>query len=266
MPHGLRRTSCSNLDPLEHEMSVRGFIRDGIRKLIGHDSYMRLRYVYRAEHSYLRKIRGVIHIGANAGQERDLYDAFGLHVIWIEPIPEVFEALKINISGFPKQRAYKYLVTGEDGKAYKLHIADNSGASSSILDLSKHTEMYPEIAFKDVITISGTSLGSILAAERTNIRHFAAIVLDTQGSELEILKGATSILPHFRFVKVEVPDFEAYKNCCQIGDLSAFMSSNNFRERSRHLIKHAPGVGSYFDVIYERVRRAKAARAATRLS
>lgn len=255
MPHGSRRTSCSNLAPPEHEMSVRGFFGAGIRKVIGNDSYMRLRYGYSAEHSYLRKIGGVIHIGANAGQERDLYDAFGLHVIWIEPIPEVFEALKINISGFPKQRAYRYLVTGEDGKAYKLHIADNSGASSSILDLSKHTEMYPGIAYKGVLTISGVSLGSLLAAERTNIREFAAIVLDTQGSELEILKGAASILPHFRFIKVEVPDFEAYKSCCQIGDLTAFMSSNNFHERSRHLIKHAPGVGNYFDIIYERVRR-----------
>lgn len=236
-------------------MSVRGFIGAGIRKLIGNDSYMRLRYGYRAEHSYLRKIRGVIHIGANAGQERDLYAAFGLDVIWIEPIPEVFEALKINISGFPKQRAYKYLVTGEDGKVYSLHIADNSGASSSILDLSKHTEMYPGIAYNGTVTIEGISLGSILAAERANIEQYAAIVLDTQGSELEILKGAAGILPHFRFIKVEVPDFEAYKSCCQIGDLSAFMSFNNFRERSRHLIKHAPGVGSYFDVIYERVHR-----------
>jgi FkbM family methyltransferase len=236
-------------------MSVRGLIGEGIRKLIGDGSYMRLRYGYRAEHSYLRKIRGVIHIGANAGQERNLYDAFGLHVIWIEPIPDVFEALKINISGFPKQRAYNYLVTGEDGQTYKLHIADNSGASSSILDFSKHTEMYPEIAYKDVITITGARLGSILAAERTNIRQFAALVLDTQGSELEILKGAAGILPHFRFIKVEVPDFEAYKSCCQIGDLSAFMSSNDFGERSRHLIKHAPGVGSYFDIIYERIRR-----------
>jgi FkbM family methyltransferase len=255
MPAGLRRTSCSSLATLEHEMSVRNLIGEGVRRAIGNDAYIRLRNGYRAEHSYLRKIRGVIHIGANAGQERDLYAAFGLHVIWIEPIPDVFEALKINICGFPKQRAYNYLVTGEDGKARKLHIADNGGASSSIFDLSKHTEMYPGIAYKGVITINGVSLSSILAAEGANIRQFDAIVLDTQGSELEILKGAASILPHFRFIKVEVPDFESYKECCQIGELSAFMSLNGFCECSRHTISHRPGVGTYFDVCYERIHR-----------
>jgi 2-O-methyltransferase len=43
------------------------------------------------------------------GQERELYAAFGLRVVWIEPIPEVFESLKLNICPYPKQCAYRYL-------------------------------------------------------------------------------------------------------------------------------------------------------------
>src|SRR5215472_4628952 len=39
--------------------------------------------------SFLRGVSGVIHVGANTGQERELYEKFGLHVVWIEPIPEV---------------------------------------------------------------------------------------------------------------------------------------------------------------------------------
>ena len=49
---------------------------------------------------FLRKVSGVIHVGANAGQERELYAKFGLRVIWIEPIPEVFEKLKMNVAKF----------------------------------------------------------------------------------------------------------------------------------------------------------------------
>jgi len=227
----------------------------GIRKVIGERSYTRLRYGYQAEHSYLRKIRGLIHIGANEGQERDFYAAFRLHVLWIEPIPNVFEELKRNLSTFPKQHALNYLVTEEDGKEYELHIADNGGASSSILDLAKHTTMYPHIAYKGTITLTSATLNSILTAERINVGQYDAMVLDTQGSELKILQGAASLLSNFKFIKVEVPDFESYSGCCQIGELSAFMSSSGFRERSRHVILHTPGVGTYFEAIFQRIRR-----------
>jgi FkbM family methyltransferase len=236
-------------------MSVRSFVGDKIRKVIGNNSYIRLRHGYRAEHSYLRKIRGLIHIGANDGQERDFYAAFGLDVVWIEPIPDVFASLKLNIAEFPKQRALNYLVTEENGKEYELHIADNSGASSSIFDLAKCTEMFPHIAYSGAITVTGVTLSSILSAEKVDIRAYDAMVLDTQGSELKILQGATSLLSNFMFIKVEVPDFESYAGCCQVGELSAFMSARGFRERSRHAIVHTRDVGTYFDIIYERSHR-----------
>jgi FkbM family methyltransferase len=240
---------------LEREMSARTLIGNVVRNMLGKKLYTRLRVGLQAEHTYLWETHGIIHIGANAGQERELYAAFGLSVMWIEPIPEVFEALRLNISVFPKQRAYKYLVADDDGREYQLHIADNDGASSSIFGLAKHTEMYPQIAYKGAITVRSMTLSSILASEQLDIRSFDAMVLDTQGSELKILKGAVNLLSHFKFVKVEVPDFESYKDCCQIDELSGFMSSNGFRERSRHPIIHTPSIGTYFEVVYERIRR-----------
>jgi FkbM family methyltransferase len=235
-------------------MSGLSLLANLARSIVGKKLYTRLRIGLRAEHSYLWKSHGIIHIGANEGQERALYAAFDLYVAWIEPIPEVFEALRFNISGFPKQCAYNYLVADDDEKEYQLYIADNAGASSSILDLAKHKEMYPHIAYKGSITIRASTLNSILTAEQLDIRRFDAMVLDTQGSELKILKGAVSLLSKFKFVKVEVPDFESYKECCQIGELAGFMASNGFRERSRHPITHTPGIGTYFDVVYERIR------------
>jgi FkbM family methyltransferase len=208
-----------------------------------------------AEHSYLRKVQGIIHVGANEGQERDLYAAFDLKVIWIEPIPEVFQVLKNNISKFPKQRALNYLVMDDDGKDYQFHIANNAGASSSILDFSKHRKMWPQIAYTSTVTLTGVTLKRVLEVEHIDIRHFDALVLDTQGSEHRILSGATELLANFRFIKVEVPDFESYKGCYQIDELSSFMLSNGFREHIRLPFMHVPEVGTYFDVIYKRVRR-----------
>jgi len=236
------------------KMYARTIISNIACNILGERLYTRLRPGLRADHRYLWKSHGIIHVGANAGQERDLYAAFGLYVMWIEPIPEVFEALRLYISEFPKQRAYKYLVADDDEKEYHLYVADNGGASSSILGLAKHTKMYPQVAYQGAITVRGRTLSSILTAEQVDVRQFDAMVLDTQGSELKILKGAASLLPKFKFVKVEVPDFESYKECCQIDELSSFMTSHGFRERNRHLITHTPGVGTYFDVVYERIR------------
>jgi len=38
---------------------------------------------------YLKKIKGVIHIGANEGQERDKYKKYSLSVVWVEPLPTI---------------------------------------------------------------------------------------------------------------------------------------------------------------------------------
>jgi len=248
------RNRCSP-STLEPQLTVRASIGSVIRRSIGTPLYTRLRFGYRGEHAFLRKSRGLIHVGANAGQECDLYAAFGLDVVWIEPIPEVFAELESNISGFPRQRAIRYLAAGEDGKKYTLHIADNSGASSSILEMARHTEMYPHIAYDRTIDLTGATLPSILSAEQIDIRQFDAIVLDTQGSELRILEGAATLLPAFKFVKVEVPDFESYKGCCKIDEVSDFLSVHGFRECGRYPISHRPGVGTYFDVVYKRNRR-----------
>src|SRR5262245_57815470 len=87
---------------------------------------------------FLKKCRGVIHVGANHGAECHVYGRNGLKVVWIEPIPDVFQLLVENIRDFPDQMAINALITNEDGALCTLHISNNSGESSSILDLHLH--------------------------------------------------------------------------------------------------------------------------------
>lgn len=56
--------------------------------------------------TFLTDASGVIHIGANSGQERDIYARQGLDVVWVEPIPEVFAELKQNITPLKRQRPF----------------------------------------------------------------------------------------------------------------------------------------------------------------
>lgn len=54
------------------------------------------------------------------------------------------------------------------------------------------------------------------------------------------------------FDMAEALKFEAYQGCCLVGELCSFLSLNGFRERGRHGFRHFPGIGPYFDIVFER--------------
>jgi FkbM family methyltransferase len=201
---------------------------------------------------FLKHVSGLIHVGANIGQERDLYERHGLRVIWIEPIPEVFETLKANLEGFPRQRAFEYLVTDRDDAVFPFHIASNDGASSSILDLKEHKDIWPNIGYTKTITLKSVTLASLLHRERVDPAGYDALIMDTQGSELLVLKGADPVLHNFRFIKTEVADFESYAGCCQLTDIDSFLTRRGYRELARTRIAQRAGGGSYYDIVYQR--------------
>lgn len=208
---------------------------------------------------FLENTNGVIHIGANEGQEREQYASLGLPVIWIEAIPDVFELLERNLAAFPNQRAIEALVTDRDGKRYDFHVANNLGASSSILELARHAEIWPEVFYTRDLALRSVTLATLTARERIDLGVYDALVLDTQGSELLILRGAGAELRKFRHVKLEVPDFEAYRDCCTTDEVGLFMRNQGFVEVGRTHFAESPLGGRYYDVVYFN-RRAREAR------
>ncbi len=200
----------------------------------------------------LKKIRGIVHVGANTGQEIQLYAKHGLSVIWIEPIPEVFDSLKANLNGVQKQIAIKALVTDVDNAEYEFHLANNNGASSSILELNLHQDIWPDVSFKKTIKLYSKTLSSLMNDNNINVAEYDMLVMDTQGSELLVLKGALPILQNFAYIKTEVPDFESYKDCCQLSDLQLFLNQHGFVEFSRHQFATHPSGGKYYDIVYKK--------------
>ncbi len=107
---------------------------------------------------FLDHVTGVIHIGANLGQEAPAYAQKDINVLWIEPIPEIFSQLVVNISDYPDQLAAQALLLDEDGKSLTLHIANNDGASSSILPFKDHKQIWPDVQDVDAISLDSTTL------------------------------------------------------------------------------------------------------------
>jgi FkbM family methyltransferase len=200
----------------------------------------------------LKNLRGILHVGANVGQECATYAQRGLNVGWIEPIPDVFRRLQSNIQPYPQQRAYNYLVTDEDGKTYTFHVASNGGASSSILELGDHKDIFPDVGYVQTLELTSVTLTTLVTREGIDLSQFDMLLLDTQGSELLVLNGGEPLLQHFRFVQIEVADFDAYLGCCKLDEVEAFMQPLGFVECHRKRTSTHPNGGQYFEITYGR--------------
>ena len=201
---------------------------------------------------FLQDVTGIIHVGANSGQERLRYNQLGLRVIWVEPIPEVFQELLQNIRGLSNQCAFQALITDIDGQPYQFHIANNNGESSSILALKQHKDIWPEINYTTSISLESITLVSLLKENGIDPKNYQALVIDTQGTELLVLQGSLSILKHFGYIKVEVPDFESYEGCCRLVDMEAFMANNGYEEFARKKFASRAAGGNYYDIVYRK--------------
>lgn len=202
--------------------------------------------------AFLPLLRGVVHVGANTGQERRVYDSYGLRILWVEPIPEIFARLQRNIAGYEGQSAVQALVADRAGVEVDFHIADNQGASSSMLELARHQEIWPEVHTQRSVRMTTTTLPALVQAAGLDMADYNGLVMDTQGSELLVLQGARPLLHHFDFIKTEVADFEAYKDCCQLHDLGAFMAEHGFDEFERRPFRNMQPGRAYYDVVYRR--------------
>lgn len=197
----------------------------------------------------LMRLNGIIHIGANSGQERDGYARYGLKVIWIEPIPSIFKTLQNAIAAFPDQRALEYLVLDRDGERKTLHVASNDRGSSSVLDMALHREVWPGTRYTHDIALTAYRLDTIVDREKIELSDYDGLVLDTQGSELLILQGADRVLRRMKMVKVEVADFEMYAGCPRPADIARILAPYGLHERIRQTIAR-DAAGRCYEITY----------------
>lgn len=201
--------------------------------------------------AFLANARGVVHIGANDGEEREIYARYGLPVIWIEPLPVVFEALRVNLIGFPSQRAYRYLITDEDGKEYTFGVANNDGQSSSIFPFGDHWKLWPQVSYTHNITLRGTTFKTFVEREEIDLGGYDTLILDVQAAELMVLRGAGDLLSAFRYIRCEAADFEIYKGGCTLKELDYYLAERDFARIQTWAGAGKPDVGYAYEALYQ---------------
>lgn len=135
----------------------------------------------------LPRAKGIIHVGANRGQEIASYQNAKPDIcVYIEPIPVVYEQLANNLRKIPNHYPVQALCSDVDNEEITFNVASNSGESSSMFDLGKHEQLYPQINYVESLKIRSKTLDRLIE-EQFPDKNFNVLVIDTQGAELKVL-------------------------------------------------------------------------------
>lgn len=184
---------------------------------------------------------GVLHIGANRGEEFPVYNELGIRKqIWIEGNTDVFLQLKQNISSNPEATAFNYVIGDEDGKIVTFHISNNGSQSSSVLELGTHKTQHPEVHYV-----------AHMKAQMRRVDHLGLnldgvdfLNIDLQGAEMMALRGMGDLLRGFKWAYLEVNRDYVYEGCTLVNDVDLFMNGFGFKR------VETSWVGNWGDALY----------------
>lgn len=163
---------------------------------------------------------GVIQIGCNEAQEDTLFDQLGIkHKIYIEPCAKAFDVLSKKFSGNKNVILFNY-ACGEKSETRNMFVeSSNNGQSNSLLKPYLHEEIYPNIVFDK------NELVQVIRLDDLDFKReeYPLLVMDCQGGEGMIIKGAENSLKHINWIYTEVMTAELYKNCVLMQDLDRML-------------------------------------------
>jgi len=172
---------------------------------------------------YKPKITGIIHIGAHYGNEVHSYMQHGVpKVAFFEPLQRNFDILEQNIQSYSDRVSSHRVALGSANGSTTMNISSNDAQSSSILNPKVHLEAHPEVSF------DGTEVVDLAMLDDYDY-NYNFMVIDVQGYELEVLKGATKTLETVDYLYCEVNQDEVYEGNALIGDIDSFLEDYSFK-------------------------------------
>ncbi len=197
---------------------------------------------------YHIKTDGVLHLGANTGQEVEAYVALGIkRVIWVEALPDVCAQLAKNVMKYPGHVALLGCLSDRDGDQVDFNRASNGSQSSSFLEFGTHAKKYPGTVFIEKIRMFTSRVDTLLIRHGVEIGQGWFLNLDSQGSELLVLKGMGQLLKQFNWAYIEVNQEELYVGCPMVGEIDDFLKKFGFVGVETKMMKEGWG-----DKLYRR--------------
>lgn len=172
--------------------------------------------------TFLKQSTGVLHVGAHQAQERFLYGGYGLRVLWVEGDNQHIEHTMDLLTSFPNQNLVQLMLSDESTLNTPFYIANNNGASSSLLDLDLD-HGFDNLMMVDTKFVETKRADHFFSKEEIWAHNH--LVLDVQGAELKVLKGFGSLLAEFKTLYIEVSTYPIYKKGATFEEISQYLET-----------------------------------------
>lgn len=186
------------------------------------------------------KPNGILHVGANTGQEAEIYNRNGVKkVVWIEALPHIYEKLLTNVKRYG-HICIKACISDTDGQQVEFHESNNEAQSSSFLQLGTHKTAHPEVHYIRSHKMTATRLDTLLNnSEIIDLgRGLDFLAMDIQGAEMLALKGLGLRLSQFKWVYLEVNTKEVYRGCALLPEIDKFLRNNGYEKKESRIFEN----------------------------
>ncbi len=165
-------------------------------------------------------IKTIIDVGCHQGKYFDLFSRnFNINrAILIEPQKKYFSYLKLKYKNIKKVKIFNFALSNKKGLG--LFYINHHDLTSS-LNLINHNNKFLKlkskifglnsndmIKTKDKIKIE--SLNNLF--KKLKLRNIDLVKIDTEGHELEVLKGSKKFIKNFKIILIEFRKDNVYKN------------------------------------------------------
>lgn len=174
-------------------------------------------------------------------------------VYCVEPNARLVPTLK-EIESRHKKIFVRNLALGSSRGEADLHVTSNN-VSSSLNELSVEEIGRMPLTFQAGLKEEEKLQVrvSTLDEEFEEFSDILLIKLDTQGTELDILRAGTETLKKTKFVLTEMNNHQMYKNTCQYFEVDELLRSRSFRLADIVVTYRGDNGVTEYDALYENV-------------
>lgn len=158
------------------------------------------------------ELHGVVHVGANDGYEVPFYKVLRLKIMAFEPLPHAFAKLQAR-----RCECYRMALGNINGTVL-LNVSKGDGQGSSCLD-----ELRGDYTIEDTIEVPMKRLADLIIDPAHD-----TLVVDVQGMELDVLRGADDKLRQFKYLNIECSEKPIYAGGASADEVIAYLAKFGF--------------------------------------
>lgn len=171
----------------------------------------------------------VVDVGANTGQYGSglRRSGYGGRIVSFEPLPDAFNRLLEHAANDQKWEVRNCALGSKPGESL-INVAGNSTSSSLLKMLPTHERAAPQSRYLRQEPVSVDVLDRVLPEIRGAAQRIW-LKIDTQGFELEVLKGAKESLRDVLAIQLEFSLQPLYDGAPSFNDLWSLLQGEGFR-------------------------------------